>query len=310
MRARLAAAVAGTALALGCGAEPAGTAEPTPALRIDADPVEVAPGRLNGLRLVDAVVLKSGHPQVGGFSGLLVGDGRLTAVTDQGWLLEADLAPGDAVGLGPAEFAPLPGSGAGRKWASDSESLARSEGRLAIGFERDHRIELIDGARIADEIRDRAFERLASNQGLEALASLPDGRLLAVAEAPVDGAFPAFVIGPDGRDAAGLLPRAGRHYVTGADVGPDGRLYLVRRDWSILVGLSARIERYWLGKDGIPRPETREVLAEFESASGIDNMEGIALWRDPDGATRLAVISDDNFNPIQRTLLLLFDVLQ
>jgi hypothetical protein len=38
----------------------------------------------------------------------------------------------------------------------------------------------------------------------------------------------------------------------------------------------------------------------------IDNMEGLAVHRTPAGETVLTLISDDNFNPLQRTLLLQF----
>ena len=38
-----------------------------------------------------------------------------------------------------------------------------------------------------------------------------------------------------------------------------------------------------------------------------DNFEGIAAER-RNGATRLYILSDDNFSPAQRTLMLAFDV--
>ena len=41
-------------------------------------------------------------------------------------------------------------------------------------------------------------------------------------------------------------------------------------------------------------------------ASRIDNMEGITAWRDENGDTRIAILSDDNYSRIQRTLLLEF----
>ena len=38
----------------------------------------------------------------------------------------------------------------------------------------------------------------------------------------------------------------------------------------------------------------------------IDNMEGLSVHRAADGALVLTLISDDNFSPLQRTLLLQF----
>ena len=52
-----------------------------------------------------------------------------------------------------------------------------------------------------------------------------------------------------------------------------------------------------------------EVLAtlSFQDAN-IDNMEGLAVRRGPNGETFLYVISDDNYWRLQRTLLLMFEV--
>ena len=38
----------------------------------------------------------------------------------------------------------------------------------------------------------------------------------------------------------------------------------------------------------------------------IDNMEGLSVHRAADGALVLTMVSDDNFSPLQRTLLLQF----
>ena len=40
----------------------------------------------------------------------------------------------------------------------------------------------------------------------------------------------------------------------------------------------------------------------------IDNMEGLSVHRDAAGALVLTIISDDNFSPLQRTLLLQFSL--
>ena len=49
-----------------------------------------------------------------------------------------------------------------------------------------------------------------------------------------------------------------------------------------------------------------EILIDVDFAYEIDNMEGIAVHRNAAGETILTLISDDNFNPLQRTILLRF----
>ena len=52
-----------------------------------------------------------------------------------------------------------------------------------------------------------------------------------------------------------------------------------------------------------------EVLANLSfQDTNIDNMEGIAVRRGPNGETLLYLISDNNFSPLQRTLLLMFEL--
>ncbi len=285
-------------------------------LPVNAEPVAIEGGTLTGLAPAGAWELTSGHPEFGGLSGLLVEDGRLYAVTDQGWWFGAGLAAeGEALRLEDARLAPMrdPGGEIYRKAGGDAEGLARPGARfgarLAVSFERDHRVMLLrDTGRLGATMQARAFEQLASNKGLEALAALPEGGLLALAERRDARGFPVFQLGPEGEVTEARLPATSRHAVTGADLGPDGRLYLVLRHFSVFRGISIRVMRYRLDADGLPRADTAETLAAFEQGSGIDNMEGIALERGADGAVWLWLISDDNFNPIQRTLLMRFAV--
>jgi len=47
-------------------------------------------------------------------------------------------------------------------------------------------------------------------------------------------------------------------------------------------------------------------LLSADMAYQIDNFEGMAVHRDASGALVLTLVSDDNFSPLQRTLLLQF----
>ena len=83
-----------------------------------------------------------------------------------------------------------------------------------------------------------------------------------------------------------------------ADFGPDGKFYLLERDFGWLTGFATRIRRFTLGPNGF----SDEVTLIETPFGELDNMEGISVWRDDAGRTRITLISDDNFFPLQRTM--------
>ena len=90
--------------------------------------------------------------------------------------------------------------------------------------------------------------------------------------------------------------------VTGMDRDPGGDgFWVVERRVRPPVDVRGRIRR--MGADGTLGP----VLVELSLPSTVDNFEGIAAVRHGDGV-RLYILSDDNNNAAQRTLLLAFDV--
>lgn len=296
---------AGTAVAsAGPLPEPAGLA----LLDVEVEAIEIGDADLAGLKLLGALKLSARDSAFGGFSGLEVQAGGLLAVGDQGTWLAADLYDQPhGLALSNHRFGHMSdGDGPfSDKAAGDAEGIDWNGQRLLVSFERDHRVMLLDSdGRLGSAIRSRSFEQLPGNGGLEALTGMPDGEWLAIAETRRQAGFPMFA-GPDG-EAITRLDLPAPHKITGADLGPDGRYYIVQRDYSVLTGVSIRIRRLHAGADGLPDDSTVETLARFESASGIDNMEGISVWSDSQGRLRLALISDDNFSLFQRTLLLDF----
>ena len=285
----------------------AGPTERGRPVEVEAAPVEVPGEYHRTVRPLGAWALDSADPAFGGLSGLLVEGGRLTAVTDRGQWLTARLArEGDRLAPARARMAPMRGpdgsalTGAGR----DAEGLARLGGTLHVSFERDHRIMRHAGAgRLSEGTRARAFDALAGNAGLEGLAALPGGALLAIAEGAGDGGFPMWRLEPGGTLRRALLPRPSRHAVTGADLAPDGRLLVLFRHFSPLAGVSIRLRAYPIGAEGWPDPAGMTELAAWQGLSGIDNMEAVAAAPDGAGGTVIWILSDDNFNFPQRTLL-------
>ena len=129
-----------------------------------------------------------------------------------------------------------------------------------------------------------------------------DGTLYAIPErsGKLDRPFPVYRL-RDGRwdDKTLRLRRDGAFLVSDATFGPDGRLYLLERDFEWLGGFRTRVRRFELGPDGFGA-ETTLLETRFGE---LDNMEGIAVWQDPQGRNRVLLVSDDNFFPLQRTML-------
>jgi hypothetical protein len=52
-----------------------------------------------------------------------------------------------------------------------------------------------------------------------------------------------------------------------------------------------------------------EELAQIVPPVSVDNMEGIAARKGENGETILYIVSDNNFNRLQRTLLMVFELM-
>jgi hypothetical protein len=75
------------------------------------------------------------------------------------------------------------------------------------------------------------------------------------------------------------------------------------------IGLGMRLLRV-AARDIAPgRTVTGRELLTADWSWEIDNMEGLAVDRAPDGSTILTLVSDDNGNWFQRTVLLRFRLL-
>jgi len=140
------------------------------------------------------------------------------------------------------------------------------------------------------------------NKGLEALALDDEGRLLALPEVVPSGAtgFPIFRLQSNQWHPIGILPKLGPFAVVGADFGPDGQLYVLERAFSVL-GFRTRIRRVQITETVGPA----DIILQSHVAQ-YDNMEGIAVWRDHLGVTRVLLVSDDNFLATQETEFLEF----
>ena len=241
----------------------------------------------------------------GGFSGIEVtGDGSAwVLVTDRGHIARGNFTRSDGTltGWNITAFQPLVDkNGDTREFPhTDAEGLAMdADGRLNVSFEHAHRILRYDAwdAPAVWPSYTRSWRALARNGGLEALAIDAEGTLFTLPEEIAPGATEALVYRrkPNTRwEQPFTLPLTEGYKPTGADFGPDGRLYLLERGF-FPPAFRSRVRSLSVTDTGVD--DIRVLLETPLFTHG--NLEGIAVWRDPAGQIRLTMISDDNFLPV------------
>lgn len=243
---------------------------------------------------------------LGGLSGLeLAEDGSaFLAISDRGQIVSGRLnrEGGLLVGVDPDVPYPLHGTDGmplADGW-TDAEGLALGpDGQVFISFEGYHRVWRYPEPGRAEALpQPEAFLKQPGNAGFEALAIDTGGRLYTLPERSgrLTRPFPVWRFDGNRWEQPFSIPRRGGFLPVGADFGPDGRFYLLEREFTGLA-FRSRVRRFELG-------ETRLLSEEmlFESPPHRHgNLEGLAAWRDRSGAIRLTMISDDNLNSFQRS---------
>ena len=296
-------------------------------IAVRAVPVELSPERpavktAGKLAFLSGFELVSDHPRFGGLSGLEVSpDGkRLRAVSDRGSWLTAALthdAAGHLVAVDSWRAAPMltPAGKPVRGRQRDAEGLARSSrGTFLVSFEGRHRIwrypRALDGLP-RPVPAPRALNDAPVNGGLEGITVLSDGTVLGMTErhANEDGSLKGWFMKQGSAHEIAYMPANGLN-PTGLAALPDGGVLLLERRLT-LSGIHSRIVRVAknhleeAGRSAGARVRG-EILADLRHPMSVDNFEGLALRRDRAGRMLLYLVSDDNFRPFQRTLLLQF----
>jgi hypothetical protein len=174
-----------------------------------------------------------------------------------------------------------------------------------------------------------------ANSGAEALGVSPDGFLAIGLEQQEKGQSPLSLRPIEAAPVFDLRIGKGAPGLVSIDMLPDGedlrdlRVFTLHRDLDALLGnviviSQTQLQRY-REQSNLPARAISEIdgrshdrfkvassrrLAEMSVMLTVDNYEGIAIRRMPDGKVRLYVISDDNFSASQRTLLMVFELPQ
>jgi hypothetical protein len=278
--------------------------------RVQPNRSDAGAARVGALHLLEAWNIESNDFRFGGLSALQVEGGEATALSDAGTVVRFTLPAGE--GTVRAALAPLrdgPGD-PGVKSNRDVESIVVHGPFAWLGLERANAVWRYDRQSWTSSASAQPpeMERWKVNRGAEAMVRLPDGRFIVFSEGS-GGISPALMFLGDpavpGTQAVPMRYRPPEGYrITDAALLPDGRLlYLNRRIRFPFEGMTAKLA---VG----PIPEAREdgiiegrEIAHLRRPWAVDNMEGLSVTRE--GArTILWIVSDDNFNAVQRTLLL------
>jgi hypothetical protein len=285
---------------------------------VPLDAGDPARRRVGALDYLGGWALTSDNPRFGGISAMRVAGGEVTALSDAGTLFRFAI-PGRA-GRERVLLAPLAsGPGPARyKSNRDTESLLIEGPWLWAGFEKHNMIWRYRRADLAaaSAARPPAMRRWRANAGPEALARLADGRFIVFGEGPGDARRTSEAVLFDGDPADPATHSSPVRYVrvpgyriTDAALLPDGRLVLLNRRYAPFEGMSAVVT---VADVGGLRPggtiEGREIAA-LRPPLTVDNMEALSVTVE-NGRTILWIASDDNFFPLQQTLLLKFALVE
>lgn len=276
--------------------------------------------RFGELEFIGGAVLSATAKEFGGISGLLIQpDGEsFIAHSDRGhWFRGKFQLDGDRItGITNAEMAPMRGPRgtlSAMGWF-DTEALTSDGHTLYVGIERKNlilRFNAFGGVGTPLPVS-REISNLPNNKGLEALAFVPRGMplgggLIAIAEraSEPDGNIRAFILS-DGKWSNFTIRRRGKFDVSDAAISPTGHLVILERYFTLLSGVHLRMRAIPLADIAVNALVDGKVLIEADGNFEIDNMEALAITRNSHGGLILTLISDDNFNFLQRTIVLRF----
>lgn len=324
----VAAGILGGALLFNLAFSKPGALPPEPvAIAVTAQPVATFKRgdeltQFGPLKFLGGLVLTSPFPGFGGISGFaLEQDGHFLAITDAGLFLSGRLVTENdrPTGLADVKAAALldaDGKVQAENAREDVESVTLAPDAAYVAMETINEIWRYPRDALGKRgtlVPAPAIKGLRRNTGLESLAFMPSGplkgALIAIGEEGAKKAddLPGFIIGGP-TPGTFTVTKSGPFDATDLAFGPDGNFYLLERHYTPLEGVNMQLRRFPASEVKPGARITGDVLGRFDMGYEIDNMEGLGVTRGTAGEILLTLISDDNFSPLQRTILLRFAV--
>lgn len=278
-----------------------------------------------GITLLDQKIL--GFKEIGGLKFSGISDvayekraKKLYLVSDKGKLFVFDASFADKIETLKAVTGVTLVKQNGRKfqkWCHDSEGLTLdSQGRLYVSFEGRAKVgrfnsdgRMVNKYTIPKRLRDPKNYR-SRNKSLEALAWHPKYGLLTAAEWPLKHKRKKdqTIYALSGEEWHFKAEAEQKSAVVAMEVMDDGNVLVMERSYTgLLEPFVVTLKKVYLKQcENKQKMCKSELLLKMNSHSGwrIDNFEGLARV----GEHRYVMVSDDNDNFFQKTLLIYFEV--
>ncbi len=282
------------------------------------------------LHYMGGLKITSSKRYFGGISSFVVspeGD-QILGISDRGLWLIADLVYGQNNHLADIEnarMAPLKQLSGKIKPARDAEALTAVDGAgYVVSFESPHTLRYFQATHAYNydslffasaqkvtfaPILPNSFASLPKNLGIEALTTLPDGRMLAFSENTLTKKDKTF--------SQGWLIGHGKVEKLGFEVSPsyrptdmatlpNGDILVLERHFSLAKGMAARLTRISAKLINTDKIIKGEVIADLAYPFNLDNMEALAVRENAKGEIIIYIMSDNNYNRLQRNILMMF----
>ena len=208
---------------------------------------------------------------------------------------------------------------------SDAEGLSlingnngkRGDSQLIISFENKPRITLfsptghfIKKVKTVEKLRKRKYFR-GNNKALESVTSHPTYGILTAAERPLK-ANPIkqqTVYSSEGKEWHFASSKVKNSSITAIEVISENKILILERAYNgLLSPVVISLRQLNIDKCNAANFCETESLARLDTSEGwiLDNFEGLTHLRD----NQYLMVSDNNKNPLQKTFLVLFEVLE
>ncbi len=304
-------------------------ATPLTTTRIPLNHRDMSINTVGRLHYLGGLKITSSKRHFGGISSFVISpDGhQILGVSDSSQWLVADMVYDDRdhlVDIKNARMAPLRNI-RGQKPARDAEAITAVDGAgYVVSFESPHTLRYFQARHPFDYISlfsadaqkitfapdlPKTYASLPDNLGIEALTTLPDGRMLAFSENTVTNGTinqaQGWIIG-HGKVEALNYEISPSYRPTDMATLPDGDILVLERHFSLAKGMAARLTRLPALSVKAGKSIKGEIIADLAFPFNMDNMEALAVRQNAAGEVIVYIMSDNNFNRLQRNLLMMF----